>query len=252
MTDVPLAGAPATPLRDLAFLELGERLRQRGQLAAAATVALAGLAHYPALADAHDLLGRIRADQGNEAEAIAAWHAALECEPEHIGARKGLAFVAFRARDFLVAERHLEAAALQAPHDATILAALDRVRAVPREPTDDSIRIADPASGVLLFDMQGMRLAGSVGDDADALVADAVSAEGAGLSREAQRAARLLGLGAVQHLILETATARVAVIPIGDSATLLLHRGANTPLGRLLALGTRAAHAAREWLERMQ
>lgn len=252
MTDVPFAGAPASPIQGLAFLELGERLRQRGQLAAAATVALAGLAHYPAVADAHDLLGRIRADQGNDAGAIAAWHAALECDPDHVGARKGLAFVAFRARDFAMAERHLEAAATQSPHDATILAALDRVRAVPRESVDESIRIADPASGVLLFDMQGMRLAGSSDEGGDALLADAASAEGAGLVREAHRTARLLGLGAVHHLVLETATARVAVLPIGDAAGLLLHRGAATPLGRLLALGTRAAHAAREWLERMQ
>lgn len=235
----------------MAFLELGERLRQRGQLAAAATVALAGLGHYPAVADAHDLLARIRADQGNDAEAIAAWHAALECDTDHVGARKGLAFVAFRARDFALAERYLEAAAMRAPHDATILAALDRVRSVPHESTDEVVHFVDPASGVLLFDMQGMRLAGGVTEPGDATVADAVSAEAAGLAREATRAARLLGLGAMRHLILETADARIAMIPVRDDAALLLHRSATTPLGRLLALGARAAHAAREWLERM-
>ena len=63
----------------MAFLDLGERLRQRGQYAAAATVALAGLAHYPATADAHDLLARIRADQGDDGAASSAWQAALEC-----------------------------------------------------------------------------------------------------------------------------------------------------------------------------
>jgi predicted regulator of Ras-like GTPase activity (Roadblock/LC7/MglB family) len=150
-----------------------------------------------------------------------------------------------------MAERHLEAALLRAPHDATLLAAVDRVRAVPREPTDDAIRLADPASGVLLFDMQGMRLAGSVGESTDPLVADAVSAEGAGLAREAARAARLLGLGAVRHLVIETANARIAMIPVGTETALLLHRSAATPLGRLLALGGRAALTALEWLERM-
>jgi predicted regulator of Ras-like GTPase activity (Roadblock/LC7/MglB family) len=236
----------------MAFLELGERLRQRDQLAAAATVALAGLGHYPAVADAHDLLARIRADQGQDAEAIGAWRAALECDPDHVGARKGLAFIAFRARDFALAEQHLEAAAMRAPHDAAILAALDRVRSVPRQATDDAVRLADPASGVLLFDMQGMRLAGGVAESGDGSVADAVCAEGAGLAREAARAARLLGLGAVRHLIFETADARVAMIPVRDDAALLLHRSAATPLGRLLALGERAAHAAGEWLERMR
>ncbi len=236
----------------MAFLELGERLRQRGQLAAAATVALAGLGHYPAVADAHDLLARIRADQGNDAGAIAAWHATLECDTGHLGARKGLAFIAFRSGEFALAERYLEAAAMGAPHDATILAALDRVRSLPRGSTEDAVRLADPASGVLLFDMQGMRLAGTVADSGDVSVADAVSADAAGLAREATRAARLLGLGAVRHIVLETADARIAVIPVRHDAALLLHRSASTPLGRLLALGGRAAHAAREWLERMQ
>ncbi len=252
MTDVPFAGASAATLQGLAFLELGERLRQRGQYAAAATVALAGLAHYPALADAHDLLARVRADQGDDAAAIAGWQAALECDPGHIGARKGLAFVAFRSRDLVSAERHLERAAVQAPHDSSILAALDRVRAVPGSASADAVRLADPTSGVVLFDLQGMRLAGGGDDAAGAAMADAASAHGAGLAREAARAARLLNLGAVQHLVVETNDARVAMVPVSDDAALLLHRSSSTPLGRLLALGARAAQAAREWLGEMR
>lgn len=236
----------------MAFLELGERLRQRGQYAAAATVALAGVSHYPANADAHDLVARIRADQRDDAAATAAWHAALECEPDHVGARKGLAFIAFRAHDYAEAERHLDVAALRAPHDASILGALDRVRSVQRTiPPGDAVRLADPAGGVLLFDMQGMRLAGSIDERADIAVADAASAEGSGLAREAARAARLLNLGALQHVVIETLDARVAMFPVGDDAALVLRRSATTPLGRLLALGARAAVAGRDWLERV-
>ena len=40
----------------LAFLELGEALRRRGQYDAAAKVARGGLSRYPGLADAHDLV----------------------------------------------------------------------------------------------------------------------------------------------------------------------------------------------------
>ena len=238
----------------MAFLELGERLRQRGQYAAAATVALAGLSHYPALAEAHDLLARIRADQGDDAAAIAAWHAALECDPAHAGARKGLAFVAFRSGDFANAERHLELAAIQSPHDASVLAALDRVRAAHRNtPTAEPVRLTDPGSGVVLFDLQGLRLAGGgPGDNADAALADATAAEGAGLAREATRTARMLNLGAVQHLVIETTEARIAMFPVGSEASLVLQRSSATPLGRVLALGARAATAAHEWLERMQ
>jgi len=47
----------------LAFLELGEALRRRGQLEAAGKVVRGGLNRYPGLADAHDLMGRILGDQ---------------------------------------------------------------------------------------------------------------------------------------------------------------------------------------------
>ncbi|MGH7524183.1 MAG: hypothetical protein ACREK8_07750 [Gemmatimonadales bacterium] len=251
MTDISIpAGSPS---QGLAFLELGERLRQRGQFAAAATVALAGLAHYPAVADAHDLLARIRVDQGDDPAAIAAWHAALECDPLHIGARKGLAFVAFRARDFVTAERHLELAAMHAPHDTSVLAALDRVRSVqPNAVAEPVPRLTDPGSGLLLYDLQGMRLAGGLTDSGDEALADAAAAEGAGLTRETERAARLLGLGRPRHLLVETAQARIAMVPVRSDAALLLHRGAAIPIGRLLALVNRAAQAATQWLESMR
>ena len=252
MSDLPTPAIGAAR-HGLAFLELGERLRQRGQLSAAASVAQAGLGRYPAVADAHDLLARIRADQGDDAAAVAGWHAALECDPLHVGARKGLAFVAFRAHDLLTAERHLEHAATHAPHDATVLAALDRVRAATRQlpSADDAPRLGDPGSGLLLYDLQGMRLAGGVDPSGDDSAGDAAAATGAGLTREAARVTRMLGLGEVRHLVIETADARIAMFPLGSDAALLLRRSASTPLGRVLALGARAAQAGREWLERM-
>jgi len=46
----------------LAFLELAEALRRRGQIEAAHKVARGGLARYPGLADAHDLMARVLSD----------------------------------------------------------------------------------------------------------------------------------------------------------------------------------------------
>jgi predicted regulator of Ras-like GTPase activity (Roadblock/LC7/MglB family) len=252
VTDASLPGTSYSLPQRLAFLELGERLRQRGQFAAAAAVALAGLGHYPAVADAHDLLGRIRADQGDDPAAVAAWRAALECDPAHIGARKGLAFVAFRAHDFGAAERHLELAAMRAPHDATVLAALDRVRALrPSTGSEEPARLIDPLQGTLLYDTQGMRLTGGgTGDEASA--ADLLAAEGAGLTREATRAARLLALGAVRYVAIESPSATIAMLPVTDDAALILHRPAAIPIGRLLAHGERAMFAARQWLGTMR
>ena len=73
----------------LAFLELGEALRRRGQLEAAYKVARGGLSRYPGLADAHDLLARILGDQGDLAGAFDAWADALRFDPMRSGALKG-------------------------------------------------------------------------------------------------------------------------------------------------------------------
>jgi predicted regulator of Ras-like GTPase activity (Roadblock/LC7/MglB family) len=251
VTDSPRTphGLPSEP----AYLVLGERLRQRGQLPAAATVALEGLSADPTLAAGHDLLGRIRADQGDDAAAAVSWRAALSCEPGHLGALKGLAFLAFRASDFATAERHLESAVHRAPHDASLLAALDRVRTVrPATPSDDALGFDDPANGLLLADADGMRLSGGLGSEAPGPAADAAAAEAGGLLREASRSARLLGLGAVKHLVVESADARFAVVPVRPDAALLAYRTPTTPTGRLVAMAQRAASAAERWLEAMR
>src|SRR6478672_4825692 len=112
----------------LAFLELGEALRRRGQLDAAYKVARGGLSRYPTLADAHDLIGRILGDQGDLAGAFDAWADALRFDPMRIGALKGIAFLYFRAGDIPAAVQHLERAAEIDPDDASIIQAIARVR----------------------------------------------------------------------------------------------------------------------------
>ena len=69
--------------------------------------------------------------------------------------------------------------------------------------------------------------------------------------REAMRAARLLGLGALQGLVVEGPDARFALFAVTADASLLVRRTAATPVGRLVALGNRAVTAARDWLGRM-
>src|SRR3954471_13708733 len=111
----------------LAFLELGEALRRRGQLEAAYKVARGGLARYPALADAHDLIARILGDQGDLAGAFDAWVEALRFDPMRIGALKGIAFLYFRAGDIPAAREHLRRAAEIDPDDESIIQAIARV-----------------------------------------------------------------------------------------------------------------------------
>ena len=111
----------------LAFLELGEALRRRGQYDAAAKVARGGLSRYPGLADAHDLVARILSDQGDLAGAFDAWADAIRLDPLRSSALKGLAFLYFRAGDAPAALEHLARAAEADPDDATIPAAIARI-----------------------------------------------------------------------------------------------------------------------------
>lgn len=240
---------PLPPVTGHAFLELGERLRQRGQLEAALSVALAGAARHPTLGEAHDLVGRVRADQGDDEGARSAWMAALECNAGSVGAHKGLAFLAFRRHDLAEAERRLEMATAASPADASLLAALDRVRATRPVRTDDPVQFDDPVAGLLLLDSQGLRLAGGIGPGHDDAAADAAAAVAAGAVREAARTARLLDLGTWRHVLIEGVSSRSVLMPIDPQGALVVHRPVAAPAGRILALAGRAAAAARVWLD---
>jgi tetratricopeptide (TPR) repeat protein len=122
-----LTAALAADPGSLVFLELGEVLRRRGQSAAALKVAQAGAARYPALADARDLCARIHSDLGDGESAFDAWMEALQLDPTHLGAHKGLGFLYYRAGDFRRARRHLEIAVTRSD-EAGLHAAIARVR----------------------------------------------------------------------------------------------------------------------------
>src|SRR5690606_37709085 len=91
---------------------------------------------------------------------------------------------------------------------------------------------ADAADRVLV-DAHGMRLAGRLRAPDGAEVADPVAAELAGVSREAERTARLLGLGEWRSLAAESTGGHVVVVPVAPEAVLLLAREPGVPLGRL-------------------
>lgn len=128
------------------FLKLGEALRRRGQPEVALKVALAGAARHPALADAHDLLARVQSDLGDGEAAFDAWMDALQTDPSHLGAHKGLGFLYYRAGDLSRALRHLEMAREQ--DDSPGLAqGITRVReALERE---QAAAVAEPGAAEL-------------------------------------------------------------------------------------------------------
>lgn len=251
-----LARDPAS----LAFVFLGEALRLRGELDAAARVALAGLEHHPNLADGHDLYARILADTGELERAADEWSVALAVEPRHAGAHKGMGFVSYQKGDLDGALEHLELALAADPTDTATVQALQAVR-LAVEQADAAARGASPSrppvfaglegadNGLLLVDPQGRVLAGGLrtGDRRD--VAEEVAAYLAGVSQEAERTARLLDLGEWRWIMAEGERGHLHISPPASSALLLMVRDRSVPSGRLAILAARAAEVARRWLE---
>jgi len=256
----------------LVFLRLAELLRHKGQLDAAHRVALTGLERHPHLADAHDLYARILADKHDFERAFDEWDMALRIAPDHVGALKGLAFLYFKVGDVQQAAAHLAAAQRVAPDDPGIAQALALAHggeagqsAAAPAPAPEPMAAAPAAQpleearvfaglegaeeGLLLLDPSGRVLGGALKDPAGRDVTDAVAAYLAGVSQEAGRTAKLLGLGSWTGLAAEGQHGHAHLTPPTGSALLLVVRERAVPMGRLAIMAQRAAVAARRWLE---
>jgi len=266
-----LAAEPSS----LAFLDLGEALRRRGQLEAAYKVARGGAGRYPGLADAHDLMARILSDQADLAGAFDSWASALQLDPMRVSALKGIAFLYFRAGDAVAALDHLQRAAEVEPDDPSIVQAIERVRrevtaAGPPAPAGPPPATELPApsppalpagtafdgidggeQGQLLVDSNGLRLAGTLAPVEGADASDRVAAQLAGASREAARATRLLGLGGWHSIALECPDGHIVLSSPTADTVLLTMRDQSLPMARVGLLAERASRAARSWLERL-
>jgi len=252
----------------LVFLRLGELLRHKGQLDTAHRVALTGLERHPHLPDAHDLYARILADKHDYERAFDEWDMALRIAPDHVGALKGLAFLYFKVGDVQQAAAHLEAAQRVAPDDPGVAQALAMARgeggaeagtvaesepiapaAQPMEEARVFAGLEGAQEGLLLLDASGRVLGGALKDPAGRDVTDAVAAYLAGVSQEAARTVKLLGLGKWTGLAAEGRLGHVHLAPPSSDALLLVVRDRAVPMGRLAIIAQRAALAARRWLE---
>ena len=274
----------------LVFMPLADALRRAGQLEVALRIALRGLDRHPYVADAHDVLARIHADRGDLERAADEWGMALRLDPSHAQARLGLGFVDFRRGNLESAERRLSAAvdsdagvATALAHVRTALAA--RTDAVPTvAPVDDVAATVPPArhptpppspipeypapdvararqlflpvldsadQSALLVDADGLVVAGSYADATGDDVAEIVAAELAGVSDEAERAMRHLGLGAWTSLLVEADDAVVAMTPAPLGSLMVVTASRQTPVGLVRLLLDRALARARDWLARV-
>ncbi|HEV8382446.1 MAG TPA: tetratricopeptide repeat protein [Gemmatimonadales bacterium] len=264
--------------QSLVFLRLGEALRRKGQLDAALRVAMNGLERHPHLADAHDLYARILTDKHDYEHAFDEWDMAVRIAPHHTGALKGLAFLYFKVGDIEQAEAHLAAAKRVEPDDPTIEQAFEMMRGGRRPSLPEPTPAPEPAAtaaastaavsssgfdearvfagleganeGLLLIDGAGRVLGGALRDRSGTDVTDSVAAYLAGVSQEAARTAKLLGLGAWNGLSAEGQHGNVHLAHPTPEALLLVVRERGMPLGRLAILAQRATIMAQRWLER--
>ena len=103
--------------------------------------------------------------------------------------------------------------------------------------------------GLLLLDAAGRVLGGALADPQGKNVTEVVAAYLAGVSQEAARTTKLLGLGAWTGLSAEGRLGHVHLTAPTANALLLVVRDRAVPMGRLAILAQRAAQSARRWLE---
>lgn len=265
-----LAADPAS----LAFVALGEALRRRGELDVALRVALRGAERHPERVDAHDLVARVSVDRGELERAIVEWETVLRLAPGDPGARKGLGFICFQLGRLEEAAAHLGVALAASPEDGSLAAALQTVQAslaetgmresrpsiglpmeVPRPEADAGALFDDLLEGTrsaaLLLDGDGLVLAGSYVSADGRDLAAIIGAQLSGVSDEAGRAMRHLGLGAWRQLIFECEAASVAMAPSQDGVALVA-AARPTPLGFVRRVLDRAVERAAEWMEGAQ
>ena len=242
----------------LAFVELAEILRARGQLHGAAKVVVAGLARHPQSADAHDVYARVLVDMGHLEQAFGEWTVALESEPRHLGARKGLGFLCYRWGDLDGAAEHLELALAADPLDVSVVQALRMVREAAAASPTPSPEPAAPSifdglegarHGLLLADTRGRVMGGGLGDPDGADVSEDVAAYVAGGAQEALRTSRKLSLGTWEWMLTEGPGGNMHVSRPAEDALLVVVRDRSVPAGRLAMLAQKAAAVARHWLE---
>lgn len=282
-----LARDPAS----LVFLELAEALRARGQLDAAAKVVQSGLARHPGSVAAIDLNARILADGGDMDGAQRAWKAALEIDPRHLGAHKGLGFLCFRRGDVEGALDHLEMALSADPTDAAVIQALKNVRGtsdLPLVDTDEpepavaapgpppargSIPASAPAApperagrttqavfaglegaerGLLLIDAHGRVLGGAIQAVGGGDVSESVAAHLTGVSQEAERTSRMLAIGSWSWIVAEGPGGSMFLSQPTRETALMLVRDRSVPAGRLAVLAEKAAEVAARWIKEAQ
>jgi predicted regulator of Ras-like GTPase activity (Roadblock/LC7/MglB family) len=251
----------------LVFLQLGEALRRRGQLEVALKIAMRGLDRHARNVEAHDLVARIAVDRRDFARAFDEWETVLRIDPRHVGAMKGLGYVAFHQGRIEDAEHYLTKAAaggagpeVRSALETLRRSALDGGAApipmpapnAPSSASDPQYLFADVLPDedqtALLLDPSGLVMAGVYLDADGNDVSSEIGARLSGISDEVRRSTRHLDIGAWKAITFETHAAVVAMAPTADDHLIVLAASRATPLGVLRRLLDRCAALAADWI----
>lgn len=250
----------------LVFLPLAETLRRQGQVDMARKVATRGLERHPHNPEAHDILARIHADRGDLPAAFTEWDMVRQLVPGHVGALKGMAFVRFQQGEHGEAERLLmQAQSSDGGEDMSAVIATVRRSSMAMPalvvkaslPADPHMLFADLLAAdqtAMLLDHEGLVLAGSYYASDGRDVGQEVGASLSGVSDEAFRATRHLGIGAWRSIVFETEAVVVALAPAPDHHTLssgalvVVAVAPDTPLGLLRRMLDKSIGRVFDWL----
>jgi tetratricopeptide (TPR) repeat protein len=253
-----LARDPAS----LAFLELGEALRRDGQIDVALTIVRRGLDRHPDNVDAHNLMARVAIDKRDFVRAAEEWQTVLRLSPDHVGALKGLGYICYQEGRLEDAERYLKHAATRGgdPSVATALESVRRSSGQLSTATVEALAPADPRSlfadllvdaeqTALLLDESGLVLGGIYLDGDGTDLAHEIGAQLSGISDEAVRTTRHLGIGDWKSIVFETEIAAVAMASTSNKGLLVVAASRATPLGLLRRVLDQCATRAKRWLD---
>ncbi|MEO8031076.1 MAG: hypothetical protein ABJC74_09580 [Gemmatimonadota bacterium] len=278
-----LTAEVASDPSSLAFLDLAEALRRKGQVEVAEKVVVNGLSRYPHLPAAHDQYARILADRQDFQRAFDEWDMALRLDPTHLGALKGLGFLYYQAADHGQALVHLEAAWRESPGDEGLHAAIIRLRelldeergtapsaaAPPVDAFASAIATATAAAAApapsgpvtpfgaagsqsghrLLIGSGGLSMAGKLETWTGEDVTERAASESEGVVHEAHRTADRVGLGAWRSLVIESDGMHACLLAPTAETILLEVQEREVPIGQITLMAERSARGARAWLE---
>lgn len=259
------------------FVRLARAYRRQGRVAAARDVVMAGLAVNPEHVDAHALLALLHIEEGDREQARDEWETVLRLDPESFDASRGLGFLALERGDLGAARRHLDRAAEARPDDPAVSQARQVLEGresqapvaesqapvaepEPRagagagagkggDPTSLFAALAgdSPFRGALLFDDQGLVLAGRL-EDAER-PDDLLGALLNTVVAEAGRTTDLLRLGHWREMLLETAEAALHIGALDGGAVVVVVAERGAPAGWVVRVAGRARGLADRFLE---